>query len=150
MKTEYGKIINRLEIKLSTISDDKQSIEGLLNTGIDRLKQLNFAYTNATLAEARDIIGLIYPENFTFRNNQFQTARVSEIASRIYLINSKLKSKKNGTKEDISSLSREVTLTGLQLYKNTFLLTPLFWLINLYKINNNSTLQIYCFLFSLQ
>jgi len=83
MKTEYGKIINRLEIKLSTISDDKQSIEGLLNTGIDRLKQLNFAYTNATLAEAREIIGLIYPENFTFEitNSKPQESMKSQAVS---------------------------------------------------------------------
>jgi site-specific DNA recombinase len=114
MKMEYGQIINRLEIKLNTISDDKQSIEGLLNTGIDRLMQLNLAYSNANLAEARELIGLIYPENFTFRNNQFQTARVNEIASRIYLINSNLSNKKNGTKENIFSLSRKVTLTGFK------------------------------------
>ena len=66
MKTEYGKIINRLEIKLSNISDDKQSIEGLMNTGIDRLMQLNFAYTNTTLVEARDIIGLFTPKILHF------------------------------------------------------------------------------------
>ncbi|OYX82758.1 MAG: recombinase family protein [Flavobacteriales bacterium 32-34-25] len=114
MKSEYGQIINRLEIKLNNISDDKQSVEGLLNMGIDRLIQLNFAYTNANLSEARDLIGLIYPENFTFRNNQFQTARVNEVAGRIYLINSELCSKKNETKEDFSSLSRKVTSTGFK------------------------------------
>ncbi|MBA0883115.1 hypothetical protein [Flavobacterium undicola] len=114
MKSEYGQIINRLEIKLNNISDDKQSVEGLLNMGIDRLIQLNFAYANANLSEARDLIGLIYPENFTFRNNQFQTARVNEVAGRIYLINSELGDEKNGTKEAFSSLSREVTLTGFK------------------------------------
>jgi site-specific DNA recombinase len=67
MKIEYGQIINRLEIKLNNISDDKQSIEGILNMGIDKLLQLNFAYTSTNLSEARDLIGLIYPENFTFR-----------------------------------------------------------------------------------
>lgn len=66
--------------------------------GIDRLIQLNFAYTNANLSEARDLIGLIYPENFTFRNNQFQTARVNEIAGRIYLINNELGDKKKRDK----------------------------------------------------
>ena len=114
MKTEYGQILNRLEIQLNNISDDKQSIEGLLNMGIDRLMQVNFAYTNTNLSEAREIIGLIYPENFTFRNNHFQTARVNEIASRIYLINNELEDKKNGTKEDFSSLSRRVTSTGFK------------------------------------
>lgn len=114
MKIEYGQIINRLEVKLNDISDDKQSIEGLLDMGIERLLQLNYAYENTNLAEARDIIGLIYPENFTFRNNQFQTARVNEIASRIYLINNELSNKKNGTKEDFSSLSRRVTSTGFK------------------------------------
>ncbi|WP_100844285.1 hypothetical protein [Flavobacterium sp. 5] len=87
MNMEYGSIINQLENDLNNISDSKQDIEGLLNMGLDRLLELNFAYTNTNLSEARDLIGLIYPENFTFRNNEFQTARVNEIASRIYLIN---------------------------------------------------------------
>lgn len=67
--------------------------------GIDKLMKLNFAYTSTNLSEVRDLIGLIYPENFTFRNNQFHTARVNEIDGRIYLINSELGGKKNGTKE---------------------------------------------------
>lgn len=83
MKTEYGQILNRLELQLSNITVVKQSIEGLLNMGIERLMQLNFAYTHANLSEARELIGLIYPENFTFRNNHFQTTRVNEIANRI-------------------------------------------------------------------
>lgn len=98
MKLEYGQILNQLENQLSTISEGKQNIEGLLKTGIDKLLNLNYSYISTNLSEARDLIGLIYPENFTFRNNHFQTARVNEIVGRIYMINKELAGKKKRDK----------------------------------------------------
>ncbi|WP_341688360.1 hypothetical protein [Flavobacterium calami] len=109
---EYGKIINELEVKLNNITDDKYSLEGLVNMGIEKLAQLNYAFEKASLAEARDLIGLIYPENFTFKNNQFQTARVNEITTAIYVVNKELQHKKKGTKDDFNLLSRRVTFSS--------------------------------------
>ncbi len=42
------------------------------------LIKIGEAYEGSSLAEVRELIGLIYPENFTFRGNDFQTARVNE------------------------------------------------------------------------
>lgn len=64
------------------------------------------------LSEARSLIGLVYPENFTIRENKVQTARVNKIVECIYLINRELVNKKNGTKDDFYLLSRRVTSTG--------------------------------------
>ena len=80
-----------------------------MNKGIDNLLKLGQAFENSSLSEARDLIGLIYPENFTFRGNDFQTTRVNEIVNCIYLVNNELGVKKNGTKDDFYLLSRVVT-----------------------------------------
>lgn len=85
------------------LGNDKHSIEGLLNRGFENLINLTNIYLNGSLAEARDLIGLIYPENFTIRETQIQNTRTNKIAESICLINSELKVKKNGTKEDFSS-----------------------------------------------
>ena len=114
MKVDYTDKISKLEHELSEISNDRQSIDGLLNCGIDNLIKLNVNYNNASLAEARDLIGLIYPENFTIRGNQVQTTRINKVIESIYMINSELCRKKNGTKESFFSLSRKVTLTGFK------------------------------------
>ncbi|WP_081478725.1 recombinase family protein [Flavobacterium frigoris] len=114
MKLDYSEKIIKLEFELSLISNDKQSIDGLLSNGIENLIRLNNNYSNASLAEARDLIGLIYPENFTIRGEQVQTTRINKVIECIYMINNELSRKKNGTKESFFSLSRKVTLTGFK------------------------------------
>ncbi|HYD90708.1 MAG TPA: recombinase family protein, partial [Flavobacterium sp.] len=93
---------------------EKGDIEDLMGKGLNNLISLGSAYENGTLADAREMIGLIYPENFTFRGNDFQTARVNEIVNCIYLVNKELDVKKNGTKDDFFALSRVVTSTGFK------------------------------------
>ena len=114
MKNEYGTIIQKLERQLAEVSDDRGSIEQLMNKGIDNLLKLGNAIENTSLSEARELIGLIFPENFTFRGKDFQTARINEVVRCIYLVNSKLQAKKNGTKDDFFALSRVVTSTGFK------------------------------------
>ncbi|WP_143394932.1 hypothetical protein [Flavobacterium sp. 2] len=93
----------------STVTKDKHSIEELLIKGVDNLIKLNDSYLKRDLSDARSLIGLVYPENFTIHENKVQTARVNKIVESIYLINKELKAKKNGTKDDFYLLSREVT-----------------------------------------
>ncbi|WP_074722154.1 recombinase family protein [Flavobacterium frigoris] len=114
MKLDYSEKITKLESELSEISSDKQSIAGLLNSGIENLIRLNNSYNDASLADARELIGLIYPENFTIRGEQVQTTRINKVIESIYMINNELGLKKNGTKENFFSLSRKVTLTGFK------------------------------------
>jgi DNA invertase Pin-like site-specific DNA recombinase/transcription elongation factor Elf1 len=79
MKLDYSEKISKLEYELSEISSDKQSIAGLLNSGIENLIRLNNSYNDASLADARELIGLIYPENFTIRGEQVQTTRINKV-----------------------------------------------------------------------
>ena len=112
MKTEYNEIINSLEREMGNIEDDSGNIEYLTNSGLENLLKLGDAFDNASLADSREIIGLIFPENFTFRENKIQTARINEMINCIYLVNNRLRAKKNGTKDDIFLLSRVVTPKG--------------------------------------
>jgi site-specific DNA recombinase len=66
MKTEYSTIIQKLERQLAEVSDDRGSIESLMNKGIDNLIKIGEAFKGSSLAEARELIGLIYPENSPF------------------------------------------------------------------------------------
>ncbi|WP_432419444.1 recombinase family protein [Flavobacterium flavigenum] len=98
MKEDYNLRITNLERELSSIVKDKHSIESLLVKGVDNLIKLNETYINRNLSDARSLIGLVYPENFTIRENKIQTARVNKIIESIYLINSELRHKKTGQK----------------------------------------------------
>lgn len=114
MKDDYSARITNLERELSSIAKDRHSIESLLNKGIENLIKMNVAYADMDLSEARSLIGLVYPENFTIRENKIQTARVNKIVEGIYMINKELKAKKNGTKDDFYLLSHRVTSTGFK------------------------------------
>ena len=111
MKIEYNAIISKLEKDIGNVEEDRASIEHLTTTGLENLIKLGEAFDNESLADSREIIGLIFPENFTFRENKIQTARINEMVNCIYLVNNRLRAKKNGTKDDISLLSRVVTST---------------------------------------
>jgi DNA invertase Pin-like site-specific DNA recombinase/transcription elongation factor Elf1 len=102
MKLDYSEKISKLEYELSEISSDKQSIAGLLNSGIENLIRLNNSYNDASLADARELIGLIYPENFTIRGEQVQTTRINKVIKSIYMINNELMRKKTGQKRIFS------------------------------------------------
>lgn len=101
MKSEYGAIISKLEKDIGNVEDDRSTIESLTSTGLENLLNLGDAFENGTLADSRELIGLIFPENFTFRESKIQTARINEIINCIYLVNNRLRANKNGTKEDI-------------------------------------------------
>lgn len=114
IKNDYSARIANLESELSAVTNDKHSIEALVIKGVDNLIKLNDNYLKRDLSDARSLVGLIYPENFTIHENKVQTARVNKIIESIYLINRELESKKNGTKDDFYLLSREVTSTGFK------------------------------------
>lgn len=61
----------KLEKQLHDTNFEKGDIEDLMSRGLNSLISLGSAYENATLVEARELIGLIYPENFTFCASTF-------------------------------------------------------------------------------
>ena len=114
MKSDYGDKLNRLELKLSGIDNESKDIEDLLKVGVENLLKLNDYYDNGNWSESRDLIGSIYPENFTISENEFRTTRINEVVWLIYYINRQLEVNKKGTKKNISSLSHQVTAAGFE------------------------------------
>lgn len=105
MKANYSEVIDKLEAKLSGIDVEKSDIDELLKGGVENLLRLHECYVSGNWGECRDLLGSIYPENFTIEKNEFRTARVNEVVPIIYLINSILDKNKNGTRKNLSSLS---------------------------------------------
>lgn len=98
MKIEYNAIISKLEKDIGNVEDNRASIEHLTTTGLENLLKLGEAFDGGTLADSRELIGLIFPENFTFQEKKIRTTRINETTNRIYLVNSRLWSKKTEQK----------------------------------------------------
>ncbi len=81
---------------------------------ISNLSQLDVLYTNGSITQKRKIISSIFPGKLAFDGFQYRTAKVNEAVTLSCLINSALKSKKNGTNSLFSNLSQEVIWLGLE------------------------------------
>jgi site-specific DNA recombinase len=68
----------------------------LLDILIEKYSNIQSRYKFAPLAEKRNIIGSMYPENLRFDGTQHRTAYLSEPLSLILLINNELGSIKKG------------------------------------------------------
>lgn len=97
MKIEYNAVISNLEKEIGNVEDDRATIEHLTTTGLENLIKLGEAFDSATLADSREIIGLIFPENFTFQEKKIRTTRINEMVNCIYLVNNRLRAKKKKT-----------------------------------------------------
>ncbi len=115
MKSDYAGMINKLEVRLASMNNEADDIEELLKNGIDRLLNLKMLYEQGKLAETRDLIGSIYPENLYFENNALRTTRINEAVQLIYLINSEIDKHKKRTKSKKTSLSFMVGDEGFEL-----------------------------------
>jgi site-specific DNA recombinase len=97
IKSENEYKINVLEAKLAeavAVNSKAENIEPILRKAITKLTRLDTIYSKSTTSEKRELIGSMYPQKFTFEELQHRTAFTSELYSCIYLINSKIASKK--------------------------------------------------------
>jgi len=75
---------------------------------------LNAIYCKSETYTKRELIGSMYPEKFTFEELQHRTAKMGELYSFIYLINSELEGKKEGQATDFSCLPILAPENGLE------------------------------------
>ncbi len=114
MKFNYSSTIERLETRLANVLDSSNNVKDLLDKGIDSFLELYNNYEKGSPEEARQLIGSIYPENFTFDGTRVRTARINEVINNIYLINNKLDQNKKGTNSSFLSLSQRVDPQGFE------------------------------------
>ncbi|HIY76012.1 MAG TPA: recombinase family protein [Candidatus Sphingobacterium stercorigallinarum] len=113
IKSQYNMKIAAFESQLTTLNNDVGNIQSLIEQGISKIMEINHNLENGNIMEIRNEIGSIYPEKMQFKNNGVRTARRNDFIRYINLINKKLGYKKNGTKVNLSTLSRQVGVAGL-------------------------------------
>jgi site-specific DNA recombinase len=113
MKVECEKEITALERQITQLPNDARTIEGITQKGLNNLIQLDQLYENGTIKEKREIVGSIYPENLIFNGEYYRTNRLNEAVRQIYLIESGLQEKKNGTSKVNFDLCRKAERAGL-------------------------------------
>src|SRR5690554_3041548 len=106
--------IAAFESQLTTLNNDVGNIQSLIEQGISKIMEINHNLENGNIMEIRNEIGSIYPEKMQFKNNGVRTARRNDFIQYINLINKKLGYKKNGTKVNLSTLSRQVGVAGFE------------------------------------
>ncbi len=114
MKSMYSPKISALEAKLNRVNYDTNNLQNLIRQGIDKIIEIEKNVNKGELSEITKEIGSIYPEKIIFLESQVRTARRNDFIQHINLINKKLYAKKNGTKVDFSTLSREVGMAGFE------------------------------------
>ncbi len=117
VKMEAEREMMVLESKISELRSNQMSlsdVEKTLDSAMDKLTSIDVLYSNSDHYAKRKLIGSIYPEKFTFEDLKVRTAKTGEVFNLIYLINNKLRSKKNGTTSRNLVLSQEVIPLGLE------------------------------------
>lgn len=100
MKSDYSEMIFKLQSKLTNIHIDKDNVEEMLQNSTENLMKLSECYDSGAWAESRDLIGSIFPENFTIEKNGFRTARTNDVLRIIYVINKNIEQKKAGQRRN--------------------------------------------------
>ena len=114
MKSQYSAKISMLESQLTRMNNDADNVQILIKRGVKRVFEIKEALKDGCLSEIRKDVGSIYPEKIVFEESKVRTARRNDFIQYINLINKKLRQNKNGTKVDLSTLSRQVGKTGFE------------------------------------
>ena len=89
-------------------------MDPMLRKAITKLTKFDTMYSKLTTSEKRELIGSMYTQKFTFEELQHRIAFTSKLYSCIYLINSKIDSKKKGQATDFSCLPILAPEAGLE------------------------------------
>lgn len=60
-------VISKLEKGIGNVEDDRVSIEQLTTKGLENLIKLDEAFDIAAFIDCRELIGLIFPENYAVK-----------------------------------------------------------------------------------
>src|SRR5690606_25779605 len=86
----------------------------MISLGVDKVIEVRNELDTGSLLNIRKAFGSMYLEKTYFQNQQVRTTRRNTFVESINLINKKLRSIKNGTKIDFSTLSRQVGVAGFE------------------------------------
>jgi site-specific DNA recombinase len=114
MKEVCAEKLNKLQVKLASLSTYTGSIDILLKDGLDTLFQLDRIYEKGSIDVKRQVIGSIYPEKLSFDGEHLRTTRINEAVRIIYAMGKDLPGNEKGQSGIISALSSHVGKTGFE------------------------------------
>lgn len=114
IKKEREELISELENKLVKISQKKVSIHAELDQAVATLSNLDKLYQDGDVRKKRYIASSIFPEKLIFDGLSYRTARLNEVASLIYTLDTGFKQKKSGQTDQKFDLSTLVPRRGVE------------------------------------
>lgn len=97
-----------LNQRVKELNFEKIDIEDFLDTGIDNLIKLEYAFETGDIDKKRKIIATVFPDKIHIENGVLRTARINEAKRYIYLIDNDLSENKKGQNRNKSVLSCQV------------------------------------------
>ena len=114
MKAECEERLNRLQVKLTALTDQPGNFEAIIKKGLDNLFHLSEIYETGSIMEKRQVIGSVYPEKLTFDGDQLRTTRINEAVRLIYTLDKELAENEKGQNGNKTILSSQVGKTGFE------------------------------------
>jgi site-specific DNA recombinase len=114
LKILNAKKMTGLNGRLQELNLEHIDIEDLLETGIDNLMKLEYAYEVGDIDKKREIIAAVFPDKLHIENGILRTPRVNEAMRYIYLMESDLSKNKKGQVKNKFGLSSQVGVAGFE------------------------------------
>ena len=117
MKRGCEEKLLRLEAELKRIKTEATNVldlEAIVAQALEKLKNIDKLYKSADIEGKRHIIGSIYPEKWSIKENKDRTDKVNLAALLIYQINNGLGHKKAGVRSKIRTYSGKVPGAGVE------------------------------------
>lgn len=80
MKSRNAVKLDKLNAQMAKLNMEKIDIDELLETGIDNLLKLDYAFEIADMDKKREIIAAICPDKLNIENGRLRTVRINEVA----------------------------------------------------------------------
>jgi site-specific DNA recombinase len=114
LKILNAKKMTGLNGRLQELNLEHIDIEELLETGIDNLIKLEYAYEVGDIDKKREIIAAVFPDKLHIENGVLRTPRVNEAMRYIYQLENDLPKNKKGQVKNKFGLSSQVGMAGFE------------------------------------
>ena len=117
IKTECEEQITRLEAKISTLSQEFNSLElkQLLEKATASVSNLDILYHDADVYFKRQIISAVYPQKLEYDGYQFRTVHLNEVIATTFGLDAAFRKEKSGQNGAFSILSAKEVPSRFEL-----------------------------------
>jgi site-specific DNA recombinase len=119
LKGDLEARITALQLKIQESKDQKNGVKEQVNKALKFIPNLLERYRNSSVQEKKEIIGSIFPEKFTFQNNEVRTTFINHTIALILNSSKGFTKRKSGQKKYFTFLSALVENIGLEPITST-------------------------------